>query len=102
MYSTEMLAAALALAFTSSALAGWLLYRVKRLQELVEALQTRLVRIERQPARADSGARVRELLGARSWAAPQAERGSLEAAAGFAGADKDNPTDPALRAMATR
>jgi hypothetical protein len=97
---TRMLAITLALAVAACTIAGWLIYQVRRLQELVEELQTRLAATERQPSREDSAARIRELLGSRSWAPPQAERAEAEPT--FPQADADNPTDPGLRALVAR
>ena len=97
MYTMPMLA--LALAVSASALAGWLLYRVKTLHERVEELQARLAGMEQQRGREDSGSRVRELLGSRSWAAAPPVRDFVAAESA---ADMENPTDPGLRALAAR
>jgi hypothetical protein len=88
---------ALALAIAASGLAGWLLYRVKVLQDRVEELQARVAGMEQHRGREDSGSRVRELLGSRSWAATP----TLKEAQSAAG-DVENPTDPGLRAVAAR
>lgn len=93
---------ALTLAIASSALAGWLLYRVNKLENLVEALQARLAGLDRQPSWEDPGARVRALLGSRGWAPQQAERARAESEPSWASAETDNPTDPGLRTLVAR
>jgi hypothetical protein len=102
MYTMPMLEFSLILSVAASALAGWLLNRGKRLEARVEELEVRLSGIERQPGRADPGARVRELLGARTWAAPDAERVSRERETSLSAPETANHTDPGLRALVVR